>query len=342
MNLKFKYLLILLSFAFNANSQDIHFSQFNEAPMLLNPANTGMYSGDYRAILNFKEQWANIKNGYKTYAGQADFTLFKNNLGLKSTGIGISFFQDIAGTSKTKTSRVDLNMSQTVYLNTESDLTLGVGASYMDISANYMGLLWGSQWNGQEFDGVTGSGENFTGLGRKALDLSAGLLYRNFDVNGHPLEVGVSAYHLTQPEVGIIDLIDNIPYRFTLHANKEFNFKRNDYWGAVLSGFGTMQRQAKEINVGFLIRRDFGMVSQYTGYYRNVNFYLGAFYRVGDAIVVMSKILIKGAYSIGLSYDINTSPLVSASRYKGGFELSLSYSGLFNDYPVTSPKTLRE
>ena len=84
------------------------------------------------------------------------------------------------------------------------------------------------------------------------------------------------------------------------------------------------------------------MVSQYTGYYRNVNLYLGAFYRVGDAVVVMSKILVKGAYGIGLSYDFNISPLVSASRYKGGFELSLSYSGLFKDYPVTSPKTLRE
>jgi type IX secretion system PorP/SprF family membrane protein len=340
--MKLRALHIMFFFAFCAKSQDIHFSQFNEAPMLLNPANAGMYSGDYRAILNFKEQWSSINNGYKTYAAQTDFTLLKNNLGLKATGIGLSIFQDIAGSSRTKTSRADLNLSQTVYLNTQSDLTLGVGVSYMDISANYIALLWGSQWSGKEFNGSAQSGESFTGLGKKGFDLSTGLLYRNFDIDGHPLEIGFSTMHLTQPKVGIIDLADNIPYKFTLHANKEFNFKNNDYWGAVLTGFSSIQRKAKEVNIGFLIRRDFGMISKYTGYYRNVNFYFGAFYRMGDAVVVMSKILVKGSYGIGLSCDFNVSPLVSASRYKGGFELSLYYSGLFRDYPVTSPKRLTE
>lgn len=340
--MRLRLLYILFFVAFYAKSQDIHFSQFNEAPMLLNPANTGMYSGDYRAILNFKEQWSSIKNGYKTYAAQTDFIVLKNNLDIKSTGVGLSFFQDIAGSSRTKTTRVDINLSQTVYLNTSSDLTLGVGASYLDISANYVGLLWGSQWNGIEFDETTGSGEAFNGMGKKGFDFSAGLLYRNFDIDGHPLEIGFSAFHLTQPKVGIIELTDNIPYEFRLHANKEIDFKNNDNWGAVFTGFVANQRTAREYNVGFLIRRDFGMVSKYTGYYKNVNYYLGAFYRVGDAVVIMSKILIKGAYSIGVSYDFNVSPLVAASRYRGGFELSLSYNGLFREYVVTSPKTLRE
>ncbi len=339
----FKYIfVILLVVSFNTTkAQDIHFSQFNEAPMLLNPANAGMYSGDYRAILNFKEQWAIIKNSYKTYAGSFDCTILKNNLGLKSTGIGLNVFQDIAGSSKTKTTRVDLNLSQTIYINSSSDITLGVGASYMDISANYLGLLWGTQWDGVEFDQTSSSGESFAGLSKKAFDLSAGVLFRNFDINGHPLEIGVSAFHLTQPKVGIIDINDNIPYKFVVHANKEFNFPRSDNWGAVISGFGSMQRTAREINAGFLIRKDFGMVSKYTGYYRNFNLYLGGFYRYGDAVVIMTKMLLHGAYSIGVSYDINISPLVAASRYRGGFEISLAYSGLFNDYPVASPKTLK-
>jgi type IX secretion system PorP/SprF family membrane protein len=341
MRLIILHIIIFIAFAFNVKSQDIHFSQFNEAPMLLNPANAGMYSGDYRAVLNFKEQWSSIKNGYKTYAAQADFTILKNNLDLKSTGLGVSFFQDIAGTSKTKTSRIDLNISQTVYLNEQSDLTLGLGASYMDLSANYVGLLWESQWDGQQFDGASGSGEAFTGLGKKIFDFSAGILYRNFDANGHPLEVGLSAFHLTQPEIGIFNYRDVIPYEFRLHANKEINFQRRNDLGAVFTAFVANQRTAREINLGFLIRKDFGVVSQYTGYYRNVNLYLGGFYRVGDAIIVMSKVLIKGAYAIGLSYDINISPLVAASKYRGGFELSLSYSGVFKEYKVASPKYLK-
>lgn len=331
--------------SFRGKAQDIHFSQFNEAPMVLNPAYAGMYSGDYRFILNFKEQWAVIKNSYKTYAGSFDCTILKNSKGLKSTGIGLNFFQDIAGTSKTKTTRIDLNLSQTVYLTSESDLTLGVGFSYMDMSANYMQLLWATQWDGQEFDQSMPSIESFTFLSKKAPDISAGLLYRKFDINGQPFEAGFSMYHLLRPEVGVVLLpqggYDVIPYKYALHANKEFNFSRNSNWGGQALGFATLQRTAKEINFGFLLRRDLGMVSQLTGYYRNVNLYFGGFYRWGDAVVIMSKILYKGAYSLGISYDINVSNLVAASRYRGGFEFSLSYNGLFNNDPIATPKTLK-
>lgn len=344
MNKFFKITLMIHVFVFtlNTKAQDIHFSQFNEAPMILNPANAGMYSGDYRAVLNFKEQWSMIKNSYKTYAGSFDFILFKNNLGLKSTGIGVNFFQDIAGSSKTKTTRVDLNLSQTVYINTESDLTLGVGASYLDVSANYNGLLWASQWNGIEFDETLGSGESFNALGTKNFDLSAGLLYRNFDINGHPLQIGFSVFHLTQPKVGIIDINDNIPFKFTGHFDKEFNFPNSDEWGGQALGFASVQRTAREFTGGFLLRKDFGMVSKYTGYYKNFNLYFGALYRYNDAIIVMSKMLLYGSYSIGVSYDFNISPLVAATRYKGGFEISLSFNGLFKDYPVVSPKNLND
>lgn len=337
----FIIILFTLYFVPIAKAQDIHFSQFTEAPLNINPAYSGMYSGDYRAILNFKEQWSNIKNSYKTYAGSFDFILLKNNSGLKSTGIGVNFFQDVAGSSKTKTSRIDLNVSQTIYLSSESDLTLGVGGSYLDISANYNDLLWANQWNGFEFDQVIGSGESFSSLGVKNFDLSAGILYRNFDFNGYPLEIGASVYHLTQPKVGIINFEDNIPYKFVGHATKEFNFPHSNEWGGVLMGFGNMQRTAREITGGFLLRKDFGMVSRHTGYYRNFNVYFGALYRYNDAIIIMSKLLLQGAYSIGVSYDINVSPLVAATRYRGGFEISLSYSGLFEDYPVVSPKNIK-
>jgi len=342
---KIAIILVVVFFLNQGRSQDIHFSQFNESPLTLNPAYAGMYSGDYRFVMNFKEQWAVIKNSYKTYAASFDCTLLKNSKGLKSTGIGLNFFQDIAGTSKTKTTRIDLDISQTVYLTSESDLTLGVGFSYMDMSANYLQLLWATQWDGQEFDEGLPTIESFTFLSKKAPDISGGLLYRKFDINGYPLELGFSVYHFLRPEVGMVLLpqggYDVIPLKFAFHGNKEFNFSRNGNWGGHALGFATLQRTAKEVNTGFLLRRDFGMVSQYTGFYRNLNIYLGALYRWGDAIVIMSKVLYKGAYSLGLSYDINISPLAAATRYRGGFEISLSYNGLFTNDPVATPKTLK-
>ena len=40
-----------------AYSQDIHFTQFFTNPLILNPAQTGNYEGNYRVGFNFKAQW---------------------------------------------------------------------------------------------------------------------------------------------------------------------------------------------------------------------------------------------------------------------------------------------
>ncbi|MFN7275608.1 MAG: type IX secretion system membrane protein PorP/SprF, partial [Bacteroidota bacterium] len=47
--------------------QDIHFSQYYNAPLLVNPANTGFNPDfDYRVGVNYRSQWANIGSPYKT------------------------------------------------------------------------------------------------------------------------------------------------------------------------------------------------------------------------------------------------------------------------------------
>src|ERR1041385_2662566 len=50
-------------FIFSANNffaQDIHFSQFNENPMHINPAYTGMFDGLFRVTMNYRSQWASM------------------------------------------------------------------------------------------------------------------------------------------------------------------------------------------------------------------------------------------------------------------------------------------
>jgi hypothetical protein len=55
----------------------------------------------------------------------------------------------------------------------------------------------------------------------------------------------------------------------------------------------------------------------------------GAVYRLKDALIPVVKIN-TNKLSIGLSYDVNTSKLKTASYYRGGFELTLSYLDLWN------------
>ena len=325
----------------NIKSQDVHFSQFSENPMMLNPAHTGLYEGDFRAYLNYKNQWAAISNVYQTYAVSADFILLKDFKSKKITGVGISAYQDVAGASKTKTARVDLNISQTIHISPYSDISLGIGATYMDLSANYLGLKWGTQYSGIGYDGTLPTLESFTGYGKKIIDFSAGLLYRYFDDHKMPLEIGISAYHLTQPEIGIISATDFLPMKWTFHASKELNIPNSTY-GVELLSYITSQRAARELNLGFLIRRNYGQVSRYTGYYSDTKFYMGGYYRIGDAVIVMAKLVLYKNYTMAISYDFNISKLKVGTNLRGGPEVSFSYTGTVFNYKIRTPRFLMD
>lgn len=70
---------ILLTLFSNGISQDIHFAQFNMTPLIINPALTGVFFGDHRASLNYRDQWTGFGNGYRTYSFSFDASVLKKN-----------------------------------------------------------------------------------------------------------------------------------------------------------------------------------------------------------------------------------------------------------------------
>ena len=79
-------------------AQDIHFSQFFEAPLLRNPSLAGLFSGDIRVQMVYRDQWNSITNAYKSGSLNAEYkmTVGKGDDFL-TTGIQILF--DKAGTA---------------------------------------------------------------------------------------------------------------------------------------------------------------------------------------------------------------------------------------------------
>src|SRR5829696_3448810 len=70
MEKKIQYIILSLLVAFGlrpeAISQDIHFSQFFEAPLLRNPSLAGIFTGDIRVQAVYRDQWNTVTNAYKT------------------------------------------------------------------------------------------------------------------------------------------------------------------------------------------------------------------------------------------------------------------------------------
>ncbi len=73
-NIRNIILLAVCGLGLNAHSQDLHFSQFMNSPLLTNPANTGFIpDGDYRLGVNYRNQWASITAfPYKTMSAFGD------------------------------------------------------------------------------------------------------------------------------------------------------------------------------------------------------------------------------------------------------------------------------
>ncbi len=321
--------------------QDIHFSQFYITPLNVNPAAAGTYHGDYRGVINFKEQFSSFSNAYRTVNLAFDKPIVKKRRDQKVTGAGINVFQDIAGDSKTKTFHIDLNLSQTIQFASYADLSLGIQVGYTQFSTNLVGLSWDNQFNGLRYDSELSPREDVLFMSQDFFDFSAGLLYRYFDYDGFPLEIGGAVYHLNRPEIGLNTSIfsERLPMKFIVHAKKEFELY-NDRFGLVPMLFLAKQAGAQEMTGGLMVRYDAGLHSKYTGYHKQTTLYMGVLYRHFDAIIPQFLVNLEEKYTLGISYDVNISNLVAGSRYKGGFEVSLSMSGFFNErYRVISPVT---
>ena len=76
-----KLVIVLFSCCFTTSlfGQGLHFSQYYNAPMLINPANTGLIEDyDWRAGVNYRNQGATIPIPYNTSSVFADAALLND------------------------------------------------------------------------------------------------------------------------------------------------------------------------------------------------------------------------------------------------------------------------
>src|ERR1700704_6656284 len=72
---QFISLAIMIAFMQSAFAQDLHFSQFFEAPLLRNPSLAGIFTGDYRIQGVYRDQWNSITNAYRTGSLNAEYKM---------------------------------------------------------------------------------------------------------------------------------------------------------------------------------------------------------------------------------------------------------------------------
>ena len=312
--------------------QGIHFSQWYEAPVIMNPANAGSYFGDYRANLNYRNQWATIGNSYKTMYASYDMPIKKNESDMKTTGIGASFYSDKAGKSNYGRTEALVSLSQSVAVNRRMDLSVGLGFVYGQVSANFDKLKWDNQYDGTNYNENLPTGENIFNTKSTYFDLNAGFLARFIGRKKNETNLGLSILNASQLSSNTLSGGGNEnsrSMRIIFHGKSEIPvYKyRGDYLVPTL--YLSAQGASRVIALGGTYKMNLGMQSSYTGYYTSSFLEFGGIYRHLDALVAIVKFDWEQKIQIGASYDINISRLRNASVYQGGFEISLVWKGKF-------------
>lgn len=311
-------------------AQDIHFSQFNNSPLTLNPANTGVFPGSMRFIANYKDQWGKVTTPFKTYGFSYDAGIFKQAWTNGYMGAGISLFNDKAGDSKMGITQVNLSISCLRKLNKTNTLTAGVQGGFAQRSLSTNSLTWDNQYNGLYHDPSLPSNDISSSPSFFYQDYSAGILWNYNRGEGYmtannqfSANLGVAIIHINKPHQTFIGQSDNLYQKYVIHGGLTYGI--NNSKASIVPSFLTVfQGKSKEISVGTLVKYDLKTASHYTGFVKNASVYLGGHYRWADAVVITAQVEFSD-WLLGISYDVNTSKLNTVSNGMGGLEVSLRY-----------------
>ena len=261
--------LLLISFS-NLNAQDIHFSQFYNSPLTLNPANTGVFPGGMRFIANYKDQWGKVTTPFKTYGFSYDAGIFRQKWTNGYMGAGISLFNDKAGDSKMGLTQLNLSISCLRKLNKANSLAAGIQGGIAQRSVSTSSLEWGNQYNGLYYDSNLSSNEQSITQSFIYQDYSAGILwnYTKSEIyttaNNHlTSNLGISLLHINKPHQTFLGESDQLYRKFVVHGGLNVGIK-NSNMSFVPSFLTVFQGKSKEITLGTLVKYNLITGSRYT------------------------------------------------------------------------------
>ncbi len=317
--------------------QDIHFGQFYNAPLVINPANAGDIEGDQRLVLIHREQWRSVGSPFRTDAFSYDLPVLTGKLGNgRYLGIGVSAFSDKAGSTRFGDAQANLSVSYAIKSGEESLIAFGLQGGYGQRSGVLDGMRWDSQYNGAGYNPDLPTNESIANSSASFVDFGAGVLGKGELKNGIGWKAGASVMHLNQAKVSLFGSnSDRLLRRYVVHGELRIEGER---WIWLPKFFLAQQGASREINVGGLLHRRIGVDSRYTTDKNSSAFYFGCFYRYKDAVVPALQFEWKRKLMAGLSYDVNISKLRAQTTFRGGMEVSLQWIGMFSDKRMKLPK----
>ena len=311
------------------SAQDIHLSQFWANPLYLNPAQTGVFDGDYRVAAAYRNQWRAVPVPYSTLSFCGDTKLNNVFSQHSSVGVGLIFNNDVSGDSRYTINQayVPISYIQTFKSDTNLTLSLGVSPGVSNIAFNTKRLNYDSQFNGDAFDPSLPTGENYPTQSKTYFDIGSGLAVQYKLKRAGCISAGTSLSHLNHPNVSFfknegvnlyaksntyISIKYPIKDAFFLHLDAMYE-KQGPFHETILAG-----------RVAYVLNKE-----------DNISINAGVSARLGDAAIFLLGMDYKSCRA-GLAYDVNTSAFNVATNKRGAIEVCILY--IIKKKPMFMPK----
>lgn len=305
-------LALLFCFVQNVHSQDAQISQYDAAPVMFNPANTGMLKfTDLRIAALYRNQWSSLATNFTTFA--ASFDMAAN----ERFGIGGVFVNsDEANVISTTNFLVSgayqvSDPNQTKYI-----LSAGVQAGIIYKRVNTNGLIFDSQFDGFNFDNSLPTMESFDRTARLMFDANIGISYKSTDrrkkINPN---ADLAVFHITSPNESFIgEKKSKMPVRWMGSVGARIEVNRQLLIDP--SVVYMRQRESQQFFINALAHYSFQSTP-----YQVIG---GLGYRTNDAVILTAGIR-HNSNIFRISYDINTSSLSDYSKNRGALEFTVIY-----------------
>ena len=321
--------IVFLFFLLVTKAQDIHFSQFYENSIMRNPALTGIFSGDYKAGINYRTQWSSISAPFRTGLAIAESKIKLNEVN-DHLSFGLSLIYDQAGTTSFNSLYAfpALNYNKCLTDRYNSYLSFGVTTGFVQRSVNSAKMIFSDQYQNGVYSPDQATAENIGNLKITYPDLGAGVSFNSSIGESRKVNyyIGGAAYHLNKPKIAFNsdEAYLRMPVKWNgnagltwivdehTHLNIHANYSKQGINKEVIGGF-LLSRRSLDMATG---KKSFAVAG-------------GVFYRLRDAWIPTFKLEYK-TYTVTFSYDVNTSELNGASNGRGGFEMSLFTKGFFD------------
>lgn len=317
-----KKIILIFSFffAFSIQAQDVHYSQFYNTPLTLNPALTGLVNGNWRISGIYRNQWS-VTNNFGNPSYSTPSISFDAPIRLKNSksalGLGGLILNDKVAGGLLNDFQAAISLSYILGLGQNANHQLSFGLQPFIWNRNFSNdLQFASDING------SGQSQLLDGNSFNHFDVNTGLLYFGNLSDKLNFYLGGSLFNIARPNMGYLqNSSTNFYFRYSAHTGFEIgNPKKLSILPSILF---MRQINVDQLNTGIAAgigikestRLLLGLYSRTNGWINNLSI---------DALIPYIGFEHKG-FSTGISYDYTLSDFQDAIGNSNALELSLSY-----------------